>query len=169
MQNYYLQIDYLNIAKQFFEGLQLFQQFGLLGVFFSYMIPPIFFGIAEGVVLAAVLSGLPPISIILFAGIGGTLGDFLWYALGYYSYRKIKKNDTKKFQRIESKFKKLIFLYAAFPGGEILMAYAGVKHFHIKDIAPFVFASNVIIVSLTIAVILGIINFLPEIIKQIIF
>jgi len=132
------------------------------------MIPSIFF-VAEGVIIAAVISGIPPITIVFFAILGGTVGDFLWYALGYYSYRKIKKIENMKFQRVISRYKKAAFLYSAFPGGEILMVYAGIKHFHIMDILPFVIISNLIRAGLAVGIVTGIITFLPEIIKQIIF
>jgi len=169
MQNFYLQIqiNVLGLIKDFFNNVQFVQQYGLMGIFFAHMVPS-FFLIAESIVLAAIVSGISPIAVVIFATLGGTLGDFIWYALGYYSYRKLKKIDNMKLQRVVSKFKRAAFLYSAFPGGEILMIYAGVKHFQYKDILPYVIASNAIRSGLAVGIITGVITFLPQIIKQLI-
>lgn len=171
MQYHHLQIDLgtvFSLARDFLNNLQFVMQFGLMGIFFAHMIPSIFF-IAEGIVIAAVVAGIPHASIVIFATLGGTIGDFLWYALGYYSYRKLKKDETMKFNKDISKFKRAIFLYSAFPGGEALMIYAGVRHYHYKKILPYVIASNALRSGLAVGIVTGVITFLPQIIKQIIF
>ena len=161
-------IDVLSLIKNLVNNVQFVSDFGLLAVFFAHMIPSIFF-LMEGIDTAAVIVGLNPFGIVLFAVIGGTVGDLIWYYAGKYSYRKIKKIQNKKTVDIIRHRKKFAFLYAAFPGGEILMVYAGVKHYNIRQILPYVIASNAIRSSLAVGVVTGIITFLPEIIKQIIF
>jgi membrane protein YqaA with SNARE-associated domain len=161
-------VDFITLVRTFIDSLQIVQQFGLLGIFFIYMIPSVFL-IAEGVIIAAVVSGVPTISIIIFAAIGGTIGDLFWYYLGYYSYRKIKKIESKDTVKIIKHYKKFAFLYSSFPGGEILMVYAGIRHYHIPQILPFIVISNTIRASLAVGITIGVINNLPEIIRQIIF
>ena len=161
-------IDVLTLIKNFVSNLQFVSDFGLLAVFLVHMTPSILF-LMEGIDTAAVVVGLNPFGIVIFAAIGGTIGDFFWYYAGRYSYRKIKKVEKMKTIDIIRHRKKLAFLYAAFPGGEIIMVYAGIKHYNVRQILPFVIASNAIRSGLAVGVVTGIITFLPEIVKQLIF
>jgi membrane protein YqaA with SNARE-associated domain len=156
----------IELIKDFLNH-QFVQDYGLLAVFFVHMSPSFLF-LMEGVDSTAVLSGLNPIAIIIFAGVGGAIGDLLWYYAGLYSYRKIKKIDSKKTIRLIHHHKRLPFLYSAFPGGEILMVYAGIKHFKIYDIFPFVIASNALRASIIVGILTGIITFIPEVLKDLI-
>jgi len=161
-------IDVLTLLKNFVSNLQFVNDYGLLAVLFVHMTPSIFF-LMEGIDTAAVVIGLNPVAIVTFAVIGGTIGDLIWYYAGKYSYRKIKKIENMKTVDVIRHRKKLAFLYSAFPGGEILMVYAGVKHFNVRQILPYVIASNAIRSGLAVGVVTGIITFLPEIVKQLIF
>lgn len=161
-------IDVLSLIKNFVSNLQFVNDYGLIGVMFVHMTPSFLF-LMEGIDSAAVIGGLNPFAIVVFAIIGGTIGDFLWYYAGMYSYRKLKKIENKKEVDFIHRHRKYAWLYVAFPGGELLMIYAGIKHIKPKKILPFVIASNAIRSSLAVGVTTGIITFLPEIIKQIIF
>jgi len=169
---YHLQIldlgTIINLARNLFNNLQFVGQYGLLAVFFAHMSPSVLF-IMEGVDTAAVILGFNPFAIVLFAVLGGTIGDFIWYYAGFYSYRKLKKIENGKAVRVAKQHRRLAFLYSAFPGGEILMVYAGIKHYHARDILPFVIVSNAIRSGLAVLIVTGVITFLPEIIKQLIF
>lgn len=160
-------IDILQLIKNFLANAQFLNDYGLLAVLFSHMLPSILF-VMEGVDSTAVILGFNPIAIIIFAIIGGTIGDFLWYFAGKYAYRKLKKIQNKKEVDFIHKHRKFAWLYSAFPGGEVLMVYAGIKHIKPRQILPFVIASNAIRSSLAVGVVTGIITFLPEIVKQII-
>ena len=161
-------VDVIQLIQNFIQATQFVNDYGLLAVLLAHMSPSFTF-IMEGIDTAAVVLGLNPIGIVIFAIIGGTIGDFIWFYAGRYSYRKIKKIDNMKSVKIIRHHKKLAFLYSAFPGGEILMVYAGIKHFDKKEILPFVIASNAIRSSIAVGIVTGIITFLPEIVKQIIF
>ena len=161
-------IDFLTLIKNFVSNLKFVSDYGVLAVLLVHMTPSFVF-LQEGIDTAAVVVGLNPFSIVIFAAIGGTIGDFLWYFAGRFSYRKIKKIEKMKTIDIIRHRKKLAFLYSAFPGGEIIMVYAGIKHFNVRQILPFVIASNAIRSSLAVGIVTGIITFLPEIVKQIIF
>ena len=161
-------IDVLTLIKNFVSNLQFVSDFGLLAVFLVHMTPSILF-LMEGIDTAAVVVGLNPFGIVIFAAIGGTIGDFFWYYAGRYSYRKLKKIDNKKEVDFIHRHRKYAWLYVAFPGGELLMIYAGIKHIKPKKILPFVIASNAIRSGLAVGVVTGVITFLPEIIKQLIF
>jgi len=161
-------IDVLSLIKNFVSNLQFVSDYGVLAVLLVHMTPSFVF-LQEGIDTAAVVVGLNPFSIVIFAAIGGTIGDFLWYFAGKYSYRKIKKIEKMKTVKIIRHRKKFAFLYAAFPGGEIIMVYAGIKHFNVRQILPYVIASNAIRSSVAVGIVTGIITFLPEIVKQLIF
>ena len=161
-------VDIIQLLQNFITDLQIVNDYGLLAVLVAHMSPSFTF-IMEGIDTAAVVLGINPVAIVIFAAIGGTIGDFIWFYAGRYSYRKIKKIDKMKSVKIVHRHKKLAFLYTAFPGGEILMVYAGIKHFDKKEIIPYVIASNVLRSALAVGVVTGIITFLPEIVKQIIF
>lgn len=169
---YHLQVldlgTILNLVRNLINSLQFVGQYGLLAVFFAHMSPSIFF-LMEGIDTAAVILGFNPFAIVLFAVIGGTIGDFIWYYAGFYSYRKLKKVENGKAVSLAKHHRRIAFLYSAFPGGEILMVYAGIKHYKPRDILPFVIASNAIRSGLAVGVVTGIITFLPEIIKLLIF
>ena len=117
---YHLQIldlgTILNLARNLFNNLQFVGQYGLLAVFFAHMSPSVLF-IMEGVDTAAVILGFNPFAIVLFAVLGGTIGDFTWYYAGFYSYRKLKKIENGKAVRVAKQHRRLAFLYSAFPGG----------------------------------------------------
>ncbi len=49
------------------------------------------------------------------------------------------------------------------------MIYAGVRHYHYKTILPYVIASNALRSGLAVLIVTGVITFLPQIIKQLIF
>lgn len=148
--------------------LQHLYQLGLLGIFFIYMLPSFF--LLEEVAVGALLAiGVQPISIIIFATLGGSLGNVMWYYVGKYSYKKLKKLDEVKTQKTIAHYKKLAFLYSGFPGGELLSIYGGVRHYHLKLILPYMIASNLIRASLGVAVMSGLITNIPDFLKQIIF
>ena len=97
-------VEILELIKNFVSNLQFVSDYGLLAVFFVHMTPSIFF-LMEGIDTAAVVVGLNPFGIVIFAVIGGTVGDFIWYYAGRYSYRKIKK--IEKFEKVfKDKLKK---------------------------------------------------------------
>lgn len=150
---------------QFLQSQSIIQDYGLIAVFFGHMLPSLL-PIMDGIDSAATLSGLSPIAIVIFAAIGGALGDLLWYFAGYYSYRKIKKIENKKTEEIIHRHKKIAFLYSAFPGGEFLMIYAGIKHYKIKSFLPFIIISNGLRSTVSVAAVLGIIT-LPDYLRQI--
>jgi len=149
----------------FVQNIVIVQQYGLLAVFFVHMIPSFFF-VQEGIDAAATLTGFSPISIVIFAMIGGTVGDFIWYYVGRYSYRKIKKREKMESIDIVRHYKKFAFLYAAFPGGEVLMVYAGIRRFNVRQILPFVAISNILRSSITVSAVIGLLT-LPDFLAQI--
>jgi len=149
----------------FVQNIVVVQQYGLLAVFFVHMIPSFFF-VQEGIDAAATLIGFSPISIIIFAIIGGTIGDFIWYYVGRYSYRKIKKREKMKSVDIVRHYKKFAFLYAAFPGGEALMVYAGIRRYNVRQILPYVAFSNLLRSAITVSIVIGLLT-LPDFLAQI--
>ena len=157
----------INFVSKIVQSSVIIQDYGLLGLFFIQLLPS-FLLIDSAATVSAVILGFNPISIIIFAVLGGVIGDLLWYYFAYYSYRKIKKIENGKAETLIHRYHRPIFLFTSFPGGELILIYAGVKHIKLKQIIPFIIASHVIKTTIAILVGLGILA-LPEVLGKIFF
>lgn len=157
----------INFISKTVQSSIIINDYGLLGLFFIQLLPS-FFLIDTASTVSAIILGFNPIAVIIFAVLGGVVGDLLWYFLAYFSYRKLKRIENGKALRLEHRFHKFVFLLTAFPGGELILIYAGVRHIDLKQIIPYIITGHVLKTIIAILIGLGILA-LPELIGKFFF
>jgi len=142
-----------------------FQAYGVAILFLWTLIPSIKSIVPEVFALPLLIAGVPPVVLIIVAGVGATLGDFIIHLLGRGSYRlfKGKFKERATAEHLLHKYRLPIFLATPFLGiiGDILVFVAGVEHISFRKIFPFLLIGQLLRMSIGMIALMGLIQ-LPE-------
>lgn len=142
-----------------------FQAYGVVILFLWTIIPSVKSIVPEVFALPLLLSGVSPAILVLVAGFGATVGDFIIHLLGRGSYRlfKGKFKEQARADHLLHKYKVPIFLATPFIGivGDILVFTAGIEHVPFRKIFSFLLIGQLLRMSIGMIALMGIIQ-LPE-------
>ncbi len=118
-------------------GTKLFQDFGLIFLFFIASSPSIMFIPDEVFMFPLVSGGAGWFSILLVVAGGHFMGDIILYYLGHHADRLVKGNRKQqtKAKHWLHKYKHIVFLIVPFTSvvGDLILVYAGIKHIPLKS------------------------------------
>jgi len=142
-----------------------FQAYGVAILFLWTIIPSVKSIVPEVFALPLLLSGVSPAILVLVAGLGATLGDFIIHLFGRGSYRlfKGKFKEKARADHLLHKYSLPIFFATPFLGivGDIVIFVAGIEHISFRRIFPYLLIGQFLRMSLGMIAIMGLIM-LPE-------
>lgn len=139
---------------------EFFINFGLLALFFLSAIPLLVTITNEVFFVPLLNAGIHPFYIVLVAGLGAILGDFIEYNIGR-GIKIIRGNkDSAKADHLLHKYRLPIFLVTPFLliVGDVIMIIAGHEKIGFRNIFPIVLVSQFLKKSLVMLVLLELIK-----------
>jgi len=158
-------ITYFQELVEIITASPEFQAYGVAILFLWTIIPSIKSIVPEVFALPLLLSGVSPAILVLVAGLGATLGDFIIHLAGRGSYRLFKGRFKEKARadHLLHKYSLPIFFATPFFGlvGDIVIFVAGVEHIPFRRIFPYILIGQLLRMSIGMIALMGLI-ILPE-------
>jgi len=150
----------------------LFQQYGIIFLFFYAQTPSFVILPNEFFTLPLFLGGASPYILVLILGLGGFFGDLWLFLIGKYSsnyFRKLggrKKTSVAKVDHIMHEHRYVVFLAPAIPYvptvvGDLVMLLAGHQNLDFKKIAPIILLAEFIKATIITLTVMGIVSLFP--------